>query len=100
MNTASVTALAKPSKAVRGITANVRDHLTVMQRAQDRYFAALKRAEADYFEAVQRATDAITGGAGEEVEAPAAPAAEPQAPPAPQAPAEPARAAEPVAQTA
>lgn len=49
------TALVKPSKEIKGITAMVRTHLDAVERARELYLNQIKRAEAEYFERINRA---------------------------------------------
>ena len=71
------TELVKPSKAVKGSTSLVRQHLDAVERAREIYLASIKRAEAEYFERIKRATE-IVSGEPEQTEMQPAPQAEPQ----------------------
>lgn len=70
------TAIAKTSKAVKGITSTVRRHLDEFERAREIYLATIKRAESEYFDRIKRATEMAIGDAkAPEVTSEAPPAA-------------------------
>jgi hypothetical protein len=70
----------KASKAVKGITSTVRQHLDAVERAREIYLAQIKRAESEYFDRIKHATALISGDAGETAAPPATPAASAAAP--------------------
>jgi hypothetical protein len=69
------TAVVKASKAVKGITSTVRNHLDAVERAREIYLAQIKRAESEYFERIKHATEIVTGEAASETIAAAPPPA-------------------------
>jgi hypothetical protein len=68
----------KTSKAIKGVTSQVRSHLDAFEHAGDIYLAGMKRLEAEYVERIKKATELLTGVPAPQVngEAPPAQAAE------------------------